>query len=478
MPDKITIDISKDKSRAVIMFRPAEGETISLLEIAEALENAGVVHGILTERIQKALDEKTYFRRFTAAVYSPPMMGTNAKIEFLISDEPNIVETPDGRVDYYNLQQFKSVNKGQPVVKKIPATEGVLGTTVTGEEIPASAGQDISLLEFAGGDGVAVDPEDNNQLIALRPGIYFHIGKKVDVRDTLTINQDVDFAVGNIDAPAKLVVNGDVKSGFELKSDRDIEISGVLENAAVETAANLNVMKGIVHGEARIAVKGKLTTNYITERGFIKAGDVEVKNTIIASKVYVEKSVKAHKIVGGKIVVGRVLEVYDLGNINGDATKVEVGIDAIVLTQVRILGREIQEMKKRKQEIMDVLIEEQFNHEDAVEKLESMLFASKYGSSPNLVKKMEERLKETSAKIEELNNEIKEIDKNTKEKMEELEKITPNMAIENPVLIVKGTVFSNVTIKMGMISEVCTKKEGRNLRFELSDIGKIIIKPL
>jgi len=478
MPDKISIDISKDKSRAVIMFRPAEGETIEMPEVLEALEKAGVVYGIIKERIAKVLEGKNYFRRFTAAVYSPPVPGTNAKVDFLISDEPTFSETPDGRVDYHTMQQFKGVKKGQPILKKTPAAEGVSGTTVTGEEIPAAPGQDINLLDYIGGDGLAIDPQDETQIIALRPGIYYRIGNKVDIKETLTINQDVDFSVGSIDAPAKLVINGDVKGGFELKSERDIDISGVLENASIETQGNLNVMKGIVHGSARLVVGGKLTANYITERDFIKASEVEVKNTIIASKIYVEKTVKARKIVGGRTVVGNLLEVYDLGNINGESTKVEVGVNAIVLTRVRTLSREIQALKKQKDEITEVLIEEQFNHEDAVEKLETILFASKYGASQNLVKKLEEKLKASSERIEELNNQIKAIERTTGEKMQELEQITPNMAVENPVLIVKGTIYSNVTIKMGMISEVCTKKEGNSLRFELSDEGKIAIKPL
>ena len=476
MSDRISIEISKDLYRAVAMLKPEEGTDIGYAEIINALEEAGVIHGIVEDRIKKVVEEKQYFRRFTPALYTPPVQGVNAKVEFQISAEPSIKETPDGRVDYYDLDQFKSISKGQPLIRKTAPTEGTPGMTVTGMEIPARQGEDIDLKEFVGGKGVAIDPTDEMQIIANLSGVYSKIGNRIDIKDVLTISKDVGFSVGNIKSPAKLQINGDVKAGFELFSEKDIYISGVVENATLESKADINVMKGIVKGNAPIRVAGTLRANYITERTFIKAGAVDVKNTIIGCRIYAEKSVKAQKIVGGKIIVGRSLEVDELGNQSGGATRIEVGVDAILLTRIRKIGKEIQALKKQRNNIQEILIEEQFQHEEAVDNLENLLFSKKRGSSQQLVMKLEETLKRASLRITEISSEINEIKKSLQEKMDELEKITPELAVEDPVIIVKNTVYSNVSIKMGMLSEIRTKKEGKNLRFELSDDGKIQIK--
>jgi len=476
MADRIAIDIPADKSRAIVMLRPAEGETVSFEEVMDALLNAGVVHGFLKERINKAVEEKNYFRRFTAAVHNPPVSGAKATVEFLISEDMALKETTDGRIDYYDLHQYKSVSKGQPVAKKNPPGKGRPGKSITGEVIPASAGEDLNLLEYIGGTGIVADPQDKNILIAIHSGIYSRVGNKIDIKDTLTINQDVDFKIGSIRAPAKLVINGDVRSGFELISERDISISGVVENATVITSANVEVMKGIVRGGAPIEVGGKLTVNYIVERTHLKAGELEVKNTLIGSMIQVEKSVKARKIVGGTVLVGRKLEVVELGNEKGNPTRIEIGVDATLLSKVRVLSGEIKQLKRERQRIREVMVEEQFTYEDSEAKLEALLFSTTSGSK-QLVKRLEAAISETSVKIKEFSDKIKEIDRDLKAKLEELEKITPDLAIENPQIIVKGVVHPNVTVKMGMGSEIRTKKEGRNLRFELDDEGKVQILP-
>lgn len=477
MHDHISIEITPDNTKAIVMLKPDPGVDISYDEIIQALQAAGVVHGHITERIKAIVEEKAYFRRFTAAVASPPIPGIEAKIEFLISEESAPLITEDGRVDYYNLQLYKSVQKGQPLIKKIPPTAGTPGMSIFGQPIPAPKGSDVNLQEYLGGVGAAVDPDDSNQLIALHSGIYNRLGKRVEVRNQLTINSDIDFSVGSIKVPVVLHINGDVKSGFELESDKDIFISGVIENAAVSAGGSLEVMKGIVKGGAAIKVNGKLTANYIVERDMIRAGEVDIKNTIIAAKIFAEKSVKAHKIVGGKIVVGRFLEVCELGNKNGDPTRIEVGVDAILLSRLRKLSKEVQILNKQKQETREFLVNAQFDYDEASEQLENTLFASKQ-SSPQIVKKLNERLQNAARKIEEHSSVISLIEMQTRDKMTEMEKIAPELAVENPVVKVTGIVYPNVTIKMGMVSEIRTNKEGKNLRFELSDDGKIVILPL
>ena len=474
--EKISIEIDPNGNRAVIMLKPDDGETITYGEVIAALEEKNVIHGILNDKINDAIESKNFFRSFTAAVHTPPIHGTDAKVKFLIPDETPLKTLEDGRVDFYNLDHYKTVNQGEPIIIKIPASEGVSGKSVMGKEISSNQGQDIDLNEFLGGKGVIVDPTNTNQIIASLSGVYFRIGNYVDVKDKLTVNHDIDFSIGSINVPANLVINGDIKGGFEIISEKNITVSGVIENAYVKAGGDIEVLKGIVKGGAAVEAGGKIKTNYIVERKNIKANELIVKNTIIGSNVWAQHSVKAKKIVGGRTIVGNKLEVLELGNANADPTRIEIGVNTALLSKSRILSREIKSLKQRLRQIQEEKVEEQFDYEEAAVKLESLLFSPKSGASRPLIAKLEERLRLAGERINRFNEQIQDMENKLKAKMTELEEIAPKLAIEDPSVVVKGTVYPNVTIKMGIISEIRTKKEAINVCFVLSDDDKIEVE--
>ncbi|NQS98120.1 MAG: DUF342 domain-containing protein [candidate division Zixibacteria bacterium] len=476
MKDRISVEVAGDKSRAAVMLSPKEGETVQYAEVILALGAKGVIHGILEDAIKEVVESKKYFSRFTAAVYTPPVQGIDAMVEFLISEETSLKVTEDGRVDYYGYEQFKIVTQGQPIVKKTPPTEGVAGVNVLGESLPSNEGKDIDLQSYIGAGGVAIDPTDPNQIIATRSGVYSRTGNYVEIKDVLTINHDIDFSVGSIDAPASLVVNGDIRGGFEIISEKDIRVTGVVENAYVKAGGNIEVWKGIVKGGANVEAGGKISTNYIVERKNVQAGEIEVKNTIIGSSVWAQKGIRARKIIGGRTVVGLKLEVFELGNMNGDATRVEIGVDAVLLTRTRVISKVIKMLKQRLRKAQEERIETQFEYEEASEGLEVILFTSRYGGSKQLISKLEGRLRLAGERINKFNTQIDAMEKELTTKMTELQEIAPQLAIENPMVIVRGTVFPNVTIKMGIVSEIKNKKERRNVCFSLDDDGRIMIE--
>jgi uncharacterized protein (DUF342 family) len=472
--DRIQIEITPDKSRAILTLKPTDDSPFTFEEIIACLAEAGVNTGIMEDRIRETIATKLYHRPLTVANWIAPVRGVDAQIVHLITEDRVLTESSKGRVDYFELQRFKNIAEGSLLIRKIPADEGVPGTTVTGEPVEPYKGTDIDLRDLFAGDGVVIDPNNPNQIIAKRTGIYYREGNRVDVKDELVIDGDIDFNIGNIKAACNLVINGDVKSGFEIISEKNITIMGVVENAYIHAKGDLIVMKGIVKGGAAVVADGKLMANYIVEREEVKAEFMDIKNTIIASNVWARKELKVRKIAGGKTVVGKYMELFDLGNQMGTATRVEVGVDAILMAKSRFITIEIKKLENRHKELKDTLVDVQFALESTSEKLESALFNPHSTASKRMISLLEEKHRNVTKEFENLNREVSEISHQIKNYMTELEKITPDMEVLNPVIIVRGKIFPNVSIKMGMASEVRTVKEHSHIKLSLNEAGKIV----
>jgi uncharacterized protein (DUF342 family) len=476
MPENISIEISAAKSRASVLIRPGVGETITYEDVIRALNAKSIIHGILTDNIREVIEKKKYSSRFIAAYFTPPVNGKDAKIEYLIQEETPLMEDDEGKIDFHNIEQFKSVKQGQILVRKTPATDGIPGKTIMGEVIPAKGGRDIVLEKLIGGDGVRIDPADRNTIIAARSGVYYHIADQVDVRDVLTINQNIDFSIGNIKTPSNVVINGDIQAGFEVVSEKDIVVSGVVENAYVSAGKNLNVVKGIVEGGCPVEAGEKLLCNYISWRQKVKAKDVIVKNAILGSVIIAEKSIKAWKLIGGNVTVGELLEVDELGNENGDLTVVQAGVNAILLSRMKIISKQLEFLRKRLEPLKEWYAEAQFEYDEAWDNLEMHQTQARSSAPSPLKIRLEERLRNAKIQLEKSTLQMEETEKKIKERLSELEKISPKLEIKDPVVIVHRIVYPNVLIKMGLMSEMRIDKEYMSVRFALGSSGEIVME--
>lgn len=470
---RIKVNVSHDETRAMILFVPGEDTTFTVSQVLLALSEAGVIHGITDEKIAIAIESKRFNQWFTVAIYTPPTDGIDANVEHFISEDFSHKKLEDGGVDYYSLEKFKDIVQGQPLLKKIPATEGIEGMSITGKKLPAQSGHDLNFKDFVGGEGVIIDDRDPNLIISTVDGVYSRIGDPINVKEFITINHDIDYEVGNIKTLAGVRINGDIKSGFEVMSERDILVSGVIENARTKARGNIEVLKGIVKGNTEVSAEEKIIANYISGRSPVKAKEIIIKNMIVGSFLYAADAVTARKIVGGKVITGGRLEVFELGNKTGNFTRVEAGINPAFLLRHRQLTQEIDVLKKDKRRLLETRVEAEYNYEGTEEKLETLHFRKKHHTSEQISSRLEKRLKIYSKEIENINTEMKAMDERFESAQNELNTITPTEGIKDPEIIVRGTIHPNVSIKMGLHSEIHTMKEKKNIRFYLGDDGNI-----
>ena len=305
------------------------------------------------------------------------------------------------------------------------------------------------------------DPEDPNFLLSVIDGhILFKGNILVEIEPEYVINGDIDFNTGNINYVGSVLIKGDVKSGFEVKVDGDVDIWGVVEDAKITAGGSVLLQKGIIgRGAGIVECEGELISKYVENQNIRSKSNVTVAESILHSKVYTDKKVivkgKKGHIIGGEIIATTGVEVKNLGNYQNIRTEVSVGIKEE--TKRKLLENELN-IEKNRGNISNV--------KKAIYQLIQLKY-SKNGLTPEkagLLAKMQKIQKILPAQNEELEKEKEEMSKAMQmyknAEIKVFNKVYPGVKIS--ILDKKYSVLeerSYVSFKLLENEVVCTKLE-------------------
>jgi uncharacterized protein len=188
----------------------------------------------------------------------------------------------------------------------------------------------------------------------------------LDVAELLVVSGDVDYGTGNLLlSKGSVRVGGTVRSGFTVEVPGNVLVGGMVESARVVAGGDVLVRGGIfMSGDeaAFVQAGGMVTANYTHNAQVQAGGDVTVALAIVGSKTNKGSRITSGgsvrvtdpkgRIMGGTVVCGRVLEVFDAGSERGMAT-------TLVLNQetpaVGALIKEMRELKALKERSVFVL---------------------------------------------------------------------------------------------------------------------------
>jgi uncharacterized protein (DUF342 family) len=360
---RCVVKVSDDKMKATINIIPPIGETNkpTIDEIKNDLLAAGVVYGIDEVIIQGILQNKIFDEPVVVAKGRLAMDGKNATIEYFFNTEKK--RTPfalseDGSVDFREIGIIQTVKAGDILARKVATNKGVPGMTVTGQSLPAIDGKDIVLYK---GKNILLN-KDETELTAAVKGQIVWDGSRIDVDPVCKIKGDVCFETGNIYFNGSLLIDGNIREGFVVKADDDIEIKGSVEKAYVESLeGSITVHGGIVGvGQDSIRAQKKITAKFVQNASLCARGDVIVTEFILHSLVDSGGSVlvtrgKKGAIIGGKIRATKEVCAKTIGNVAETVTIIQVGIDPETREEMNSIVHDIQNAQDElKKAIMDV----------------------------------------------------------------------------------------------------------------------------
>ena len=358
-PADIVVELSGDRMEASLtLTHEHERGALGIQELQAALDQKGVTYGIDRAALKRIADNRLINLPFVVARGTKSEDGRNEEIEykFATAGSAPVEQSEAGSIDFRSIRNFNNSRAGTVLAVKQPATEGKPGRTVTGEELAVRNGKAAS---FKIGKGARL-VEDGMSVVAEIDGHACLVGDRINVLNTVEIPANVDYSVGNINFIGNVRVRGGVMPGFSVVAEGDLEISENVEKANIKCGGNLTI-RGIVFGQGNclIEVAGSAVIGAVDQAQLLVKGDLTVNNYIRHSKVLsgglIELTGKKGTIVGGEISAFRGINAPFVGNSMATFTKLTVGCNPFISSELDNLRARINETESRLGQIGNAL---------------------------------------------------------------------------------------------------------------------------
>jgi uncharacterized protein len=353
-----------DSTTAAPVFRAtvAPDELSATLEIAAStadqsvvdidvalayLAEVGITYGVDTEDVERALAARG--TPVLVAQGRPPIDGQDGRLEI----DPSLLEIggrprvhDDGRVDLFELDLIHTVQEGQVLARRIPPTPREPGVTVQGRVLPAHAGQPAPGVA---GRGTRLN-QGGLEIIATLAGHAVVLGDQISVSSIYQVRGDVGVATGHVAFIGSVVVRGDVRPGFRVQADGDVEIHGNVNGGHVDAGGNVSVRYGIL-AQAHIVAAGTTRAKFV-EYADVRAGaEVWVSDGIVQSRVVAGTTIEVvgryGSVVGGHVFARKSVVARELGSSRGIRTTIAVGAAPDLLPEAQRLAAQQDELAKK-----------------------------------------------------------------------------------------------------------------------------------
>ena len=444
----VEITITEDEMKAEANFYPPSEhrKPIDIYDVEKALQSKGIIYGIDWDVIRKAIFEcNTQQVPIIDVSIAKGTKPINEVPEHLIIEE-KLLSQKEGldlesiRVDFKQKSPFVLVKRGDVLAHFFPKQEGVQGSTILGRALPYTNIK-ISKIEPGKNTEMAED-----YIVASCDGRFEYNNRAFWVNEVLTLERDIDYKTGNIDFPGDVIINGQIKDGFTVRSGGSVYCNTTMDASEVISTKDLVVRLGLIGRKTgRVKVGGTLRAKFI-ENCYVEAADsIIVDVGILNSAVHAGNKVELKEkgiVVGGTIYAQNGIVATQLGTEMGPKTEIYCGTNFLV--------------EQKLQWIRDKNVEIAFK----LKQVERKLAGGSKGREKIL--ELQQKLKAVLHKLNEAAGSlIFQLDKN-----------------EGAEVVVRDQVFPGVYIEICHVSYIVSHSM-KNVSFKLDKAkGKIIPEPL
>ena len=365
---EFTLRLEKDLMTAYLTLTPPRGGRTVETQLTRAIQDRGIVFGILDGQLRAAL-AAGWCEDLIIAQGIAPQQSIPTRFESLLAEKDLKLAPVDESavIQYADLAHLLLVAPGDRLMQRVPAVIGASGTNIKGETVLAKPIVDVPFNATL--QGAAPAPDDMNLLLATSAGQPTVIKDGVSVNPVIEV-ANVDLSTGNIRFDGSIRVNGDVKAGMQLIVSGDVIITGMMEAAEILAGGNVCVKGGVIGraiisadshtlpaATAKIRCKGSVQAQFM-EHADIKAADSIMVNDgvrqcelVAGNEIIVGKTgSKAGQIVGGRAQAANNIKAVSLGSSAGVRTQVQVGVDPFLDQELKekaeLLQRKLGEMDR------------------------------------------------------------------------------------------------------------------------------------
>ncbi len=355
--ENLQIMIDDDKLHAYLFYRGEPNDTIHEEILYSLLRNNNIKFGTQKEKILEILGQikrsKEKFLKIKEIIVKgiPPEESRDGNYKLLISLEPKIPITKDGKIDHKNIEYYKIVNPHEKIILLYPPYKGKHGINIYGEEISS---RDPSPIPIKIGNHIELIEQNDGTILGKSKiyGVVQFDGDTIDVNPDLIIKEDASIEKGNLHFKNNIIIKGNILRGLEVKCGKDLIVEENIESGFLRVLGNIK-SKGINTGNMGIIICNKnIEASFIENTRIICEGNVIIQSSIINSEITSHDSIiltsNKSKIIGGRIVFFNKLECGTIGNSSQIQTEIYIGYH---FHNQQILNTLIEEFKKIEKEI-------------------------------------------------------------------------------------------------------------------------------
>jgi uncharacterized protein (DUF342 family) len=437
----LEIVISHDKMAATLSIKPeALNVPVTPQEILEQTKDLGIDPQFIDREALSRVCDSQQADAVLIAAGIDAVDGVNTLFERLIEIRENHGPTEDelGNVNHKDLSDFLLVEKGTPLLRRVPATAGKGGADLLGRPISATNGIDRKL--DSSGDGVAVSDDDDNVLVAAIQGHPVFSEYSVKVEPVLTLDA-VNLRTGDVTFDGSVLVKGDVAPGYSINATGNITVCGMVERAQLKAGHSIVVQGGVIGTEAgdedsdAASLHAVLFAEDSIEARFLSMCSATAGNRLTVTDSVVQSELKAGEelrigvsggkgtVVGGHCEAGQTLTVAVAGSSANVATALTVG-------KGNSYAQQLEELKLEFEDKMDQML-----------KLSSMHKQLKGSARPGADS---DQHREKLRKIANTVNQLRETVDGITDQMTELSTLMKRA--NEACILVKKELFANVSL--------------------------------
>ena len=344
------IKIMMNGMYALLFVMPPQegGNDLSFGECRAAIEESDVSYGINQGLLADIIEKKQYMQLFIIAQGTEPVNGIDAQIvdKTDCRKSREFRQDEKGKVDFKDLDLYENVTKDQVICELIPAVDGMPGMDITGKELPFIPGK---ILTLKNGKNTIIS-ENGLLLLAAVDGYVSYKQDQYSVEPILTIPENVDYSIGNIDFSGDVVIQGDVRFGFTVKAQGSITVMGMVEGAELIAEGDIIIKKGMNGNHSgTLNAKGEVRVSYL-ENCTVSASGAVYADSIISCDIYSESSVilggSRGIVIGGSVTALHSVEARMIGSKSQRETTIILGETPRIVARKNAIKMELEEIEK------------------------------------------------------------------------------------------------------------------------------------
>ncbi|MCR5303919.1 MAG: FapA family protein [Lachnospiraceae bacterium] len=336
-----------DMSAAVMLFTKNNNAAYTVTEILDLLSGAGVKAGIDMSAVKSIVDNKVTEKVVQVAEGRNPVNGFDGHFDFNFRTELKKVPklSPNGAVDYFELDLFEPVKEGQVIAQYTRATGGSMGFTVMGKLLLQVKGKEKPAIR---GSGFHIS-KDGTKYYSLKTGQVEYREGLINIYDVYKVDGDVNSKTGDIVFEGDVHVCGDVKPGMKVKASGSIVVDGMVEAAFLDAGKDILIRKGSFgNDKGAIRAGGNIVAHFF-ENVSVKAGENIYCSSIVESECESGGTVEV-KGDRGIILSGETRALCSVvtevvGNQAGTNTIIGVGIDTGLMLDMQSYENKLTKLK-------------------------------------------------------------------------------------------------------------------------------------